>query len=179
MGVHEAYETVVFDLDGTLVRLEVDWDTVTDEVGAVLRAHGIVPPDTLWEMLGTADERGHRPAVEAVIAAHERDGAASSTRLPAADTVPDGPVGVCSLNCEDACRIALSTHGIDGIGAVVGRDTVPTEKPDPQPLLEAIDRLDGDPGGTVFVGDTDRDARTAENAGVDYLDVSSWLRAYR
>ncbi len=179
MGPLEEYETIVFDLDGTLVRLEVEWDTVTAEVGAVLEARGIDPPDTLWGMLEAADERGHRPAVEDVISAHERDGAAASTRLPAADTVPDGAVGLCSLNCEAACRIALSTHGIEGIDAVVGRDTVPTEKPDPQPLLETIDRLGGDPAAAVFVGDTDRDARTAKRAGVDYLDVSSWLRAYR
>jgi phosphoglycolate phosphatase len=175
----ETYGTVVFDLDGTLVRLDVDWDIVAEEVAATLRERGVEPPESLWGMLETADERGHRTAVEEVIADHERDGAATSTRLPAADTVPEGSVGVCSLNCEAACRIALSTHGLDRIETVVGRDSVSTKKPDPEPLLEAIDRLDGEPAETVFVGDTDRDATTAERAGVDYLDVSAWLRAYR
>lgn len=174
-----AYGVVVFDLDGTLVRLNVDWDTVAEEVAVTLRERGVEPPDSLWGMLETADERGHRAAVEEVISDHERDGAATSTRLPAADTVPEESVGVCSLNCEAACRIALSTHGLDRINAVVGRDSVSTEKPDPGPLLEAIDRLDGEPAETVFVGDTDRDATTSERAGVDYLDVSAWLRAYR
>jgi phosphoglycolate phosphatase len=173
------YATVVFDLDGTLVRLDVDWDAVAEDAAATLRECGVEPPDSLWRMLETADEHGHRPAVEAAIAAHERDGAATSTRLPAADTVSGDSVGVCSLNCEAACRIALSTHGIDGIDAVVGRDTVATEKPDPKPLLEAIDRLGGDPAETVFVGDSDRDRTTAERARVDYVDVSAWLRAYR
>lgn len=175
------YATVVFDLDGTLVRLDVDWDAVAEDAATTLRDRGVDPPDSLWGMLETADEHGHRPAVEEVIAAHERDGAATSSRLPAADTVPapGGAVGVCSLNCEAACRIALSTHGIDGVGAVVGRDTVATEKPNPEPLLEAIDRLDGDPKATVFVGDTDRDRVTAERADVAYADVSAWLRAYR
>jgi len=82
------------------------------------------------------------------------------------------------LNCEAACRIALETHAIDGIGTVVGRDTVATEKPDPEPLLETVRRLDGDPADTVFVGDSERDERTAARAGVDYLDVPAWLRAY-
>lgn len=175
----KAYETIVFDLDGTLVRLNVDWDAVAEAVAVTLQERGVEPPDSLWEMLETADERGHRAAVEEVISDYERDGAAASTRLPAADTVPEGSVGVCSLNCEAACRIALSTHGLDRIETVVGRDSVSTEKPDPEPLLEAIDQLDGEPSEAVFVGDTDRDATTADRAGVDYSDVSAWLRAYK
>lgn len=175
----DSYPTTVFDLDGTLVRLNVDWDAVAEDAAAALRDHGVDPPDSLWEMLETAEAHGRRAAVEDVIATHERDGAATSTRLPAADTVPGASVGVCSLNCEAACRIALSTHGIDGIDTVVGRDTVPTEKPDPRPLLETIDRLGGEPENAVFIGDSDRDGTTAERAGVDYVDVSAWLRAYR
>jgi phosphoglycolate phosphatase-like HAD superfamily hydrolase len=140
----DSYPTTVFDLDGTLVRLNVDWDAVAEDAAAALRDHGVDPPDSLWEIL-----------------------------------VPGASVGVCSLNCEAACRIALSTHGIDGIDTVVGRDTVSTEKPDPRPLLETIDRLDGEPENAVFIGDSDRDGTTAERAGVDYVDVSAWLRAYR
>jgi phosphoglycolate phosphatase len=172
------YETVVFDLDGTLVRLAVDWAAVADDVAATLRERGVDPPASLWAMLEAADETGHRGAVEAVIADHERAGARESERLAAADTVPEGRVGVCSLNCEAACRIALETHDIDEVGPVVGRDTVATEKPEPEPLLETVRRLDGSPAETVFVGDSDRDEQTARRAGTDYYDVSAWLRAY-
>ncbi len=175
----ERYRAVVFDLDGTLVRLVVDWDAVYEDAAETLATHGVESPNSLWGILEIADEHGIRSAIEEVISAHEREGAANAERLPAADTVPDLPVAVCSLNCEAACRIALSTHEIPGIDAIVGRDTVSTEKPDPGPLLEAIDRLGVDPSETVFVGDTDRDAKTASRAGVDYLDVSAWLRAYR
>ena len=144
------YETVVFDLDGTLVRLDVEWDLVAEEVAATLRSRGVEPQTSLWGMVETATEHELRSAVEAVIAAHEIEGAATSTRLPAAETVPTGPVGVCSLNCEAACREALSTHEIGDVSAVVGRDTVATEKPDPEPLLTTIERLGGDPTGSVF-----------------------------
>lgn len=172
------YETVVFDLDGTLVRLVVDWEAVARDVLEALRERGVAPPEDLWGMLQTADDAGFREPVENVISQFERSGARKSERLPAAETIPEVPTGVCSLNCEEACRIALDVHDIRGIDAVVGRDTVATEKPDPQPLLETVRRLDGDPAETLFVGDSDRDRVTAERAGTDYVDVSEWLRAY-
>jgi phosphoglycolate phosphatase len=172
------YEAVVFDLDGTLVDLAVDWDAVAADVAELFRERDVTPPESLWAMLETADDTGHREAVEAVVSGYERDGARDSERLPAADTVPEVPTGVCSLNCEVACRIALEKHEVDVVAAVVGRDTVGTHKPDPEPLLETVRRLDADPGGTLFVGDSDRDDVTARRAGVDYLDVADWLRAY-
>ncbi|PSP78259.1 phosphoglycolate phosphatase [Halobacteriales archaeon QS_4_69_225] len=184
--------TLVFDLDGTLVRLAVDWDEAAEAVAAALESRGVSPSGDLWTMLETADRTGHREAVEAVLADRERDGARDSEWLPAADTVPGGAdadtntgievdanvdVGVCSLNCEAACRVALEVHDIGGVDAVVGRDTVETEKPDPEPLLETVRRLDGDPAETLFVGDSERDEVTAERAGTDYVYVSEWLRA--
>jgi phosphoglycolate phosphatase len=173
-----AYDAVVYDLDGTLVELDVDWDEVTAEAAAVLSARGVDTDGmTLWNVLETAERKGLRRKVEEIIADHEREGARSSVRLPVADELPlDVPVAVCSLNSEAACRIALELHGLDGhVRALVGRDTVATEKPDPEPLLAALRALDVDPSNAVFVGDTQRDRRTAQQAGVAYRDVDDWL----
>ncbi|MFT4882449.1 MAG: phosphoglycolate phosphatase [Natronomonas sp.] len=170
------YEALVYDLDGTLVRLDVDWGAVTEEAAAVLRARGLETEGSLWDHLQRAEEAGnrHRQAVEEVIADHERNGARSATRLPLADELPTGvPTGVCSLNCEAACRLALELHGLDGhVRAIVGRDTVSTHKPDPEPLLAAVDRLGADPGATLFVGDSESDRVTAERAGVEFQAVA-------
>jgi len=96
------YEAVIYDLDGTLVELTVDWGAVAADVAEVLRERGVDPGDGgLWEMLERSDEQGHRDAVEEVISAYEHDGALASTRLALADGLPhDVPVGVCSLNAE-------------------------------------------------------------------------------
>ena len=170
------YDALVYDLDGTLVRLDVDWGAVTEEVAAVLRARGLETEGSLWDLLQRAEEAGerHRRAVEDVIADHERAGARSADRLPLADELPAGvPTGVCSLNCEAACRIALELHGLDGhVDAVVGRDTVTAHKPDPEPLLATVDALGAGPQATLFVGDSDSDRVTAERAGVDFQPVA-------
>ena len=168
------YDAVVYDLDGTLVDLAVDWDVVAEDVLAVYTDNAIKPPGNgLWDLLGAAEEYGIGDPVEEAIRLHERSGARDSTRLPLADALGEGDptrTGVCSLNCEEACRIALETHGLDDdVSAVVGRDTVPTMKPDPDPLLAALDALDAEPKHAVFIGDSRSDATAAERAGVRFV----------
>ena len=170
----EEFDAVVWDLDGTLVHLPVDWEIVTGDVATVFENAGIDAAGIdLWELLELADESGLRDDVETVIASHERDGAQRSERLPHADAVGQFQAeGVCSLNCEDACRTALDVHGLDPhVDAVVGRDTVATRKPDPEPLLETLRQIDVDPADAVFVGDSQRDEEAARRAGVAFRYV--------
>jgi phosphoglycolate phosphatase len=176
------YDAVVYDLDGTLAGLAVDWAEVHRDVAGVLDEHGV---DTdgmdLWDLLKRSRERDAlAEAVETTIADHEREGARNSERLPCADRLlehpADLPVGVCSLNCEAACRLALDRHALaDRVGAVVGRDTVETEKPDPEPLLATLRGLDAPPERAVFVGDSEQDELAAERAGVPFRWVEAWL----
>lgn len=171
----DRYEAVVYDLDGTLVHLDVDWDGAHREVVRALREQAIrVDGEDLWTILDRSHAEGFSHIVEETLADHERDGALRATRLPVADELPRSvPVGVCSLNAEAACHLALERHGLDShVDVVVGRDTVDRYKPDPEPLLHAVRRLEASPEHTLFVGDTERDALTAERAGVHFRSVA-------
>ncbi|WP_226010018.1 HAD family hydrolase [Halomicrobium salinisoli] len=165
------YDAVVYDLDGTLVRLDVDWATVRREAAAALRERGVdADGRDLWAMLDLAEERGHADAVESVVADHEVEGAESSELLTLVDELPlSVPVGVVSLNCESAVRRALELHGADEhVDAVAGRDTLDARKPDPTPLLWIAGELGVDPERSLFVGDSRSDAEAAEAAGFDF-----------
>ena len=165
------HDAVIYDLDGTLVRLAVDWDRVTSDVATLLRERNVDPDDRdLWGMLTLSSEAGHRDAVEAAITDHERTGAHDSERLPLADGLPHSvPVGVCSLNAEAACRAALQVHDLDSyVGPVVGRDTIGSSKPDPEGLLAITDELGVEPEAAVFVGDSESDATAAQRAGMAF-----------
>ncbi len=168
------YEAVLYDLDGTLVELAVDWDRVREAVAAECRDRGQDPAGlTLWELLERAERAGDGATVLSTIEPYERRGARNSAVLPTAAELPRSvPVGVCSLNCEAACRIALETHGLAGhVDAVVGRDTVPERKPAPEPLIAVLDRLGVAPDRAVFVGDSDTDAQAAARAGLEFRRV--------
>mgnify|MGYP000209315280 CR=1 FL=1 len=166
------YGAVVYDLDGTLVRLAVNWNAAATEAVEAFAAAGVDVADAdLWSLFEAAPDHGMAEELESILSTHERRGAERSIRLPHADRVPEWrvPVGVCSLNAESACRLALDRHSLSGhVDAIVGRDSVATHKPDPEPLLTTIDRLGADPATALFVGDTERDARTAERAGVAF-----------
>lgn len=180
----EGVEAVVYDLDGTLVRLAVDWEAVAADVTDELAERGIDATDgDLWAMLDRAEDLGHRETVETVIADHECAGARTAERLAFADTLADAaaqvPVGVCSLNCERACRVALEAHDLaDRIEYVVGRDSVATRKPDPEPLLATVRGLSATPERTLFVGDSERDKQAAERAGTRFAYVGDGPTRY-
>ena len=81
-------------------------------------------------------------------------------------------MAVCALDGGARVRRAVSVHGRAGaVGATVGRDSLATRKPDPEPLLAALDGIGADPEAALFVGDGERDAETAARAGVDFRYV--------
>jgi len=170
-GVYPAMVTP-FNEDGSIDFEQLRRDARRLETAGV-DAGGI----DLWEMLDLADESGLRDDVEAVIGDYERTGAERSERLPHAEFVGRFDAeGVCSLNAEHACRIALEVHGLDSeIDVLIGRDTVEESKPHPQPLRAALSALDVPPDQALFVGDSASDAETARRAGVAFQSVAERL----
>jgi phosphoglycolate phosphatase len=165
-------DAVVYDLDGTLVRLPVDWQDVEARLAALLEREG-VDTDTLsaWDLLSAAEEAGIGDEADDLIAGAERAGAEESRRLALADRLADHeiPVGVCSLNHEEAVHIALDRHDLtEYVESVVGRGTVPKRKPHPRALLAAVEELGVEPENVLFVGDSASDEETAERAGTKF-----------
>jgi len=176
--VPDEYDATIYDLDGTLVELDVDWGEVAHSVAAVLSARGVDPEGAdLWEMFELARQAECFPSVDDRVAEFERDGARGSRRLPLASELPRRePVGVVSLNAESACRIALEVHGLDSaVATVIGRDTVGEMKPHPLPLQRALADLGVAPERALFVGDSESDAEAARRAGMDFQWVSDRL----
>lgn len=170
-----AYEAIIFDLDGTLVDLAVDWKAAAEPIKPIVERHGgDADADDALDLLPIAERVGAVDAIEPHLSAAECAGARRSDPLPAIHEVANAkvPVGVCSLNCEAACRIALETHGIAGaVDSIVGRDTVTERKPHPEPLLTAVKEVRSRPEKTLFVGDSDSDAETARRAGTEFRSV--------
>lgn len=82
-------------------------------------------------------------------------------------------VGICTNKPEGLADQLLRGLGVrDAFQSLVGADTLPVRKPDPEPLRESVLRLGGDPARCLLVGDSDTDRNTARNAGVPSVLVT-------
>lgn len=94
-------------------------------------------------------------------------------------------MGVVSNKPEGYTAKILATLGLDRfIPVVVGGDSLPVQKPDPGPLLHALERLGASPAESLMVGDSVNDILSGRSAGcrtaiVTYgLGEGSLLRAH-
>lgn len=179
------FDTVAFDLDGTLA------DTAPDlcaSLNHTLEALGrpTVPAEAVRHMVG----HGARALiVNGLSATGDLDEAMVERGLPifldhyaanicvgtrpfdGVEAALDGleargiRLAICTNKPEALARELVAKLGWDGrFAALVGGDTLPVRKPDPRPLTETIARA----GGSVaaFVGDSITDTGTARAAGV-------------
>jgi len=80
-------------------------------------------------------------------------------------------LALCTNKPAQVTRLLVDALGWQGrFAAIVGGDTLTVQKPDPAPLLLAIDRAGGGPA--AFVGDSIVDMQTAHAAGIPGVAVT-------
>lgn len=82
-------------------------------------------------------------------------------------------LGVCTNKPEGLAVPLLGALGIaERFDAILGADTLPVRKPDPEHFRETCRRIGADPARSVMIGDTSTDRNTALAAGVPCVLVS-------
>lgn len=171
---------ILFDLDGTLV------DTVPfilASVGHAFEGYGSRPTDAEWIagigtplriQLGQFARRAEdvEPLLERYrafwLARHDEmtrcfPGALELVRGLAA---AGHPVGVVTAKTEAGALRTLGHTGLlPHLGTVVGADSCARPKPDPEPVLLALSRLEREPSEAAFVGDSPHDIAAGNGAG--------------
>lgn len=194
-GGYQVAAHVIFDLDGTLVDSLAD---IAAAVNTMLTEQGLptLPQETIARFVGNGLPR----LVERVIAhlGLPQDRHADLTRItlalytaaPSAQTIvfPGVRTALDALQ-KMGCALAVCTNKpqapaqrlLDDLdlshnfAAVIGGDTLNTRKPDPAHLQACINALPAG-GPSIFVGDSEVDAETAQRAQVPFLLFSNGYR---
>jgi phosphoglycolate phosphatase len=83
-------------------------------------------------------------------------------------------LGICTNKPFDPTQRILKALQLDRFfGTVIGGDSLPKRKPDPEPLLAAIDGLGGTTASAVMIGDSANDVLCARAAAVTAILIPS------
>ena len=186
--------TVIFDLDGTLADTSGDLLAaanacfaamghgdvlhVATDAGTALRG-GRAMLRLGLSRVGTADEAVIDVWYPKLLTAYAEAIDVHTVMYPGAmDAVEDLKtagyrVGICTNKPEGLAETLMQSLGVRAaFGSLIGADTLPVRKPDPEPLFEAVRRAGGDPAKCCLIGDTLTDRATAQAAGVPSVLVT-------
>lgn len=185
--------TIVFDLDGTLADTSGDLLAAANACLADYDAAALLQPSDAGtalrggramlrlglSRLGEVDEAEVDRQYPRLLTAYA-DAISVHTRLypgameAVATLRREGHnVAICTNKPEALARQLLTDLDVlKEFQALIGADTLPVRKPDPEPLREAVRRAGGDPAISALVGDSDTDRNTARAAGVPSILVT-------
>jgi phosphoglycolate phosphatase len=195
--IPNALKAVLFDFDGTLAELNVDFVRMRRAVLDLMGEY-CAPPDAVGDLyvleLIEAGRRlisERRPGKEAeffaraheLIGAIETEGAREGTLLPGTEEMLRElrrrkiKTGVVTRNCR-AAVMQLFPDIDSRCDAVITRECTERVKPHPEHLLTALGSLDTDPSFAAMVGDHPMDITVGRDVGAYTVGVlTGWSSA--
>ena len=182
------FPIVLFDLDGTLIDSgPIILASMQHSVRTVLGRE--IPPEELGLTIGGQGIVAQMQAIDAdraddLVEAYKEHNDGLHETLEAFDdlleilprlTAEGRRLGIVTAKRHRTVALALERFPAlkDQFEVVVAHEDTDRHKPDPDPVLLAIERLDGTPAQAVYVGDSPFDIGAAKAAGV-YAVAVGW-----
>lgn len=181
---------VVFDFDGTLAHLNIDFKEMRRDVLRLAASHGIAEDGMeglfVLEMIAEIRERIGRNAPERgsafsgqalkLVTDRELAGAAGSRLYPGVKEMfgefrrRGTKTGILTRNCLEALTAVFPDIG-EHCDTVVTRDDTPRVKPHPDHIRIVLERLKADPHRSAMVGDHPMDIYVGKAIGAFTVGV--------
>ncbi|MEM3408266.1 MAG: HAD family hydrolase [Candidatus Micrarchaeia archaeon] len=182
-------KAIIFDMDNTLLELNVDWYKLTNDIDYEYfqGRYSHLTPHKFFvaffsKLLDKLTNRQKKEIREKRLE-KEMEGLATGTCFPYRGILKSlsqkYKLGVVSGNYRPTVIKALQKCGFRKyIKAIVSIDDVPESKPSPLPLQKALKMLRVKPEEAVYVGDHPDDIKAARNAGMSSIGVLTYKRKY-
>lgn len=181
-------QLVVFDLDGTIADLDVDWEELRRELRHHFKSRygfdsNFAPFDREIERAG--EELGDDALKEAyeIVERYELENIEGTTPVNGSlELVEDlkkkgKTLAIFSSNTRRAIELALGYMGIRKcFDIIVGKEDVRKHKPDPEGLILIKDKAGVRINEMCFIGDRRTDLECAEKANMRALSIEAVLK---
>ncbi len=188
------YDTIIFDLDGTLLNT---LDDLKDSLNFALANHGYEPRslEEVRSFVGNGVEKLVQRSLPMDISDEEIKTCLDtfknhySTNMRNRTRPYDGimellldlnrynyKLAIVSNKFDIAVKELAKEYFGELINVAIGESATVKSKPAPDSVFAAIKELGSDIGKVIFVGDSDTDVQTAKNAGVPCIGVTWGFR---
>ncbi len=183
-------QAVIFDFDGTLAVLNIDFNVMREQVFELMKHYGVEEEligerylleiidevyQILWEKDPSGAEEFYKKAHQ-ILHEVEMRAAEEGRLLPGTEKALKNlrenriKVGIITRNCEDAVRRVFPN--IDGFCDVfISRNSVKKVKPHPDHLSSAMKALDVSGEEVVMIGDHTIDIQAGKRVGMKMIGV--------
>ncbi len=190
MGKLDDIKAIIFDFDGTLAVLNIDFSFMKEKVFELMENYGIAGEkvrekyllEIIEEVYKILREKTPAGAEDFFQKAHqiihdvELRGAERGSLIPGVDEMLDGlrdrgiKVGIVTRNCEEAVRKVFPSID-DHCDVFVSRDSTRNVKPHPDHLNSVLKRLEVSGNEAVMIGDHPIDIQAGLRVGMKTVGV--------
>lgn len=153
-------DTFIFDLDGTLIELNLDFDNIRRALGIgdryILEAILKLDKDTRRQKLEILKEFEIRAALTAKLMPYAREALRLLDDLGLKK-------GIVTRNCRESVEIVIDRFGLELDFVITREDAKP--KPSPEPVLLALKLAKSKPERSIVIGDYKFDLIAGRRAG--------------
>ncbi len=158
---------VVFDLDGTLIDLPLDWEGLFAEFKVIMRTDNVRPvAETVSKLYAETQRQVFEAWDKAELAVSEKS-TANAKGMAVYREYPDTPKALVTLQGKKAVQIIVAKFGLR-FEVVLTREDSLSRK---EQLAFAAEKLNVPVKDLLFVGNADSDADAAAKVGCQFLRV--------
>ncbi len=191
-------KVIVFDLDGTIVRLAADWHSLKNVLNDRYSEHFQDDRQftSISACLSEIVEKGDEAELQRnfdVIKQYELDNIEKNEPIEETiyfinntklfDVKRGTKLAILSLNTRKTIKKSLELAGIsDKFDFILGREDVRSWKPEPEGLLRIMEHYKVNKEDIIYFGDLEKDLETGANAGIEahYIDdLINLVKSYK
>ena len=188
-------KVIVFDLDGTIVRLKANWHALKDVLSQryAKRNQENCSFSSISECLSNIVKKGDEEELQEnfkIIRQYELENITETEIIPeVVDFIKNKEkfgisnsvkIAVLSLNTRKTISESLEIAGIsDYVEKIIGREDVRSWKPEPEGLIKILKYFSLSPKNLIFFGDMQKDLKAGEAANIDSYYVDELLKYVR